>query len=168
MKPYRFPLKSLRVLREQKERIAQKRYVEALRASEAAAARLDASSHELAAAWTTLCEMVAEGVTVARLHQTRSWCGELERRCEQLTAALKSAQKMAHEAWREMVLATRDREALDKLRDKSRRAYDREVQRDEQKQLDEMGINLRLAIDPVMRDAAGLFASQFQIVNQES
>lgn len=142
MKPFQFPLKSLRVLREHKERVAQKRYVEALRASEAAAVRLDAGSHELAAAWTALCEELAEGVTFAKLHQTRAWCGELERRCEQLTAALKSARQVSHEAWREMVLATRAREALDKLRDKSRRAYDREAQRDDQKQLDEMGLRL--------------------------
>ncbi len=78
------------------------------------------------------------------------------------------ARRLAHEAWRDMTLATRDREALDKLRDKSRRAHDREVQRDDQKQLDEMGINLRFANDPAMRDASGPYANQFQIVNQKS
>lgn len=140
MKPFRFPLKSLRVLREQKERTAQKRYVEALRASDEAAAKLDAGTHELAAAWTALCEEVAEGVTIAKLHQTRAWCAELERRCDQLSAALKLAQQLAQEAWREMTLATRDREALDKLRDKCRRTYDREVQRVEQKELDAMAL----------------------------
>ena len=144
MKPFRFPLKSLRVLREQKERTAQKRYVEALRASEEAAAKLDAGSHELAAAWTLLCEEVSESVTVAKLHQTRAWCGELERRCEQLSAALKLTQRLAHEAWRDMVLATRDREAIDKLRNKRRDEFNRDVQRDEQKQLDEMGLRLGL------------------------
>ncbi len=166
MKPFRFPLKSLRVLREQKERTMQKRYVEALRASDAAAARLDAARHELAAAWTALCEEVAEGATVGQLHRTRSWCGELERRCEKLDAALKAAQRLAHEAWREMALATRDREAVDKLRDKCRRAFDREVQRDEQKQLDEMGINLRFAVDDLR--AGGSSASQLQIENHQS
>ena len=144
MKPFRFPLKSLRVLREQKERTMQKRYVEALRASDAAAARLDAGRHELAAAWTALCEEVAEGATVGQLHQTRAWCGELERRCDQLEAALKSALQATHVAWREMSLATRDREAVDRLRAKCRRAYDRGLQRDEQKQLDEMGLRLSL------------------------
>jgi flagellar export protein FliJ len=144
MKPFRFPLKSLRVLREQKERTMQKRYVEALRASDAAAAKLDAGRHELAAAWTALCEEITEGATVGQLHQTRSWCGELERRCDQLDAALKSAQQATHAAWHDMVLASRDREALDKLREKCRRTFDRGVQRDEQKQLDEMGLRLGL------------------------
>ena len=65
-----------------------------------------------------------------------------------------------------MVLATREREALDKLRDKCRRAFDRGVQRDEQKQLDEMGINLRFATDDLR--AAGPFASQLQIEDHQS
>jgi len=144
MKPFRFPLKSLRVLREQKERTMQKRYVAALQASDEAAAKLDAGTHELAAAWAALCEEVAEGVVVGQLHQTRAWCGELERRCEQLQAALKSAQRATQDAWRDMTLATRDREAVDKLRTKCRRAHDRGVQRDEQKQLDEMGLRSNL------------------------
>ena len=142
MKSFRFSLQPLRLLREQKERVAQKRYVEALRASDETAARLDASTRELAAAWATLCEEVAEGVTFAKLRQTRAWCSGLERCCEELAAASKLAQRAANEAWHEMVLATRDRETLDRLRDKYRRIYDRAVQRDEQKQLDEMGLRL--------------------------
>jgi len=142
MKPFHFSLQSLRVLREQKERVAQKRYVEALRASDEAAGRLDASTRELAAAWTLLCEEVVHGITVAKLCQTRAWCGALERRGVELAAALKSAQQAAQKAWREMALATRDRKVLDQLRDKSRRAYDRAAQRDEQKQLDEMGLRI--------------------------
>ena len=142
MKPFRFSLQSLRVLREQKERVAQKRYVEALRASDEAAARLDASTRELAAAWTLLCEEVVHGITVGKHCQTRAWCGALERRCVELAATLKTAQQAAQKAWREMALATRDRKVLDQLRDKSRRAYDRAAQRDEQKQLDEMGLRI--------------------------
>jgi len=142
MKPFRFPLQSLRVLREQREHAAQQRYAGALRARNAAATRLDLGNHELAAAWTALCEDVAEGAAMARLHQTRAWCSELERRCEQLTAAFKAAERLALDAWREMVLASRDRQALEKLHAKHRRAFDREVQRDEQKQLDEIGLRL--------------------------
>jgi flagellar export protein FliJ len=144
MKPFRFPLKSLRVLRQQKERAMQKRYVEALRACDEAAARLDAGSHELAAAWSALCEEVTEGATVGQLRQTRAWCATLEQRCEQLAAALKLAQQTTHEASRDMMLATRDREALDRLRNKQRHNFNRGVQRDEQKQLDEMGLRLSL------------------------
>ena len=142
MKPFRFPLQSLRLLREQKERVTQKHYVEALRASDEAAARLDASTRELSAAWLSLYEEVSGGITIDRLRQIRAWCHHLERRCAELAAALQRAQLAAQAAWREMALATRDREALDRLRAKSRRAYDRDAQREEQKQLDEMGLRL--------------------------
>jgi len=142
MKAFRFSLQSLCVLREQKERVTQKRYVEALRASDQAAVKLEAGSHELAAAWMALCEEVTEGATIAQLHQTRAWCGELERRCEQLGAALKMAQRATQDAWRELTFATRDREALDRLREKNHRIFERAAQREEQKQLDEMGLRL--------------------------
>jgi flagellar export protein FliJ len=142
MKSFRFSLQSLRVLRVQKERVTQKRYVEALRASDEAAAKMDAGSHELAAAWMALCAEVTEGATISQLHQTRAWCGELERRCEQRAAALMMAQRAAQDAWREMTFAIRDREALDRLREKNRRVYERAAQREEQKQLDEMGLRL--------------------------
>jgi flagellar export protein FliJ len=145
MKTFRFSLQSLRLLREQKERVAQKRYVEASRTSDEAAAQLDLNTQELAASWMILCEEVAEGVTFAKLRQTRAWCGVLERRAGELAAALRKAQEATHQAWREMALASRDREALDRLHDKSRRAYNREAQRDEQKQLDEMGLRVTLA-----------------------
>ena len=54
MKAFRFPLQSLRVLREQKEQAAQKHYAEALRAAEDAAARLKLAGDELSASWATL------------------------------------------------------------------------------------------------------------------
>jgi len=142
MKAFRFSLQPLRLLREQKERVAQKRYVEALRATDEAAAKLDAGFLELSTSWTAFCEEVADGATFSKLHQTRAWCGEIEQRCEQLTAVLKAAQLAAQEAWHEMSVATRERKALDQLRDKFRRAYDNDVQRDEQKELDEMGLRL--------------------------
>ena len=49
------------------------------------------------------------------------------------------------DAWREMMRATRDREALDRYHDKCRRAYDLEAQRDAQKMLDELGIQRALS-----------------------
>src|SRR5579885_2630977 len=143
MKPFGFSLQSLRVLREQKERAAQRRYAEALRASEEAAARLDREARELAAAWTAMAGAVAGGVAAATLRQTGAWCAELERRCAQWTAALNSAERAAHEAWHDLVLATRQREVLDRLHEKCRHAYDRELRREEQKQLDEMGLRAR-------------------------
>ena len=62
MKPFRFSLQSIRVLREQKEREAQQRFADAMRACEEAAFQLQESSDALAAGWGALCEELSEGV----------------------------------------------------------------------------------------------------------
>lgn len=139
MKSFRFPLQSIRVLREQKERTAQRNFADAMRVCEEAAFQLQAASDELAACWTALCEELSAGVTATKLMRTRAWCSVLELRQKERTAALQKAQRAMDAAWRNMMLATRDREALDSYYRKSRRVHDREVQREEQKTLDEIG-----------------------------
>jgi flagellar export protein FliJ len=146
MKPFRFSLQPIRVLRQQKERQAQQRFAEAMRLCEEAALLLQEASDELAAAWTSLCEELGAGVAATGLVRTRAWCNVLELRQQERNAALHNARRAMNAAWREMMLATRDREALDHYHDKCRRAYDREAQRDEQKRLDELGI--RRAVVP--------------------
>ncbi len=140
MKTFHFSLQSLRVLREQKERLAQQRYADALRASETATVRLGAAGKERAAAWQALGAEVLAGVNGARLQQVRAWCRQWEQRCEQLGAALKAAEKVVGRTRQEVLLATRDRKALDNLHDQRRRAYDQAVRRGEQNHLDEMGL----------------------------
>jgi flagellar export protein FliJ len=145
MKPFRFSLQSIRVLREQKEQVAQQRFAEAMRACEEAAFQLQAASDELAAGWSSLCEELSTGVTATKLLRTRAWCQVLEHRQKACVLALQHARRLMDDAWRDMMRATRDREALDHYHDKSRRAYDREAQREEQKRLDELGVRRALA-----------------------
>ncbi len=145
MKPFRFPLQSIRVLREQKEQVAQQHFAEALRACEEAVFQLQAASDELAAGWTSLCEELSTGVAATRLLRTRAWCNVLELRQKERARALQIARRATDAAWREMMLASRDRETLDRHHDKCRRAYDREAQREEQKRLDEVGVRRAVA-----------------------
>jgi flagellar export protein FliJ len=146
MKTFRFSLQPVRVLRQQKERTAQQRFADAMRACEEAAFQLQEASEELAAGWEALCEELSSGITATRLVRTRAWCDALECRHQHRADALENARRTMNTAWREMMLATRDREALDQFHDKCRRAYDREAQRQEQKVLDELG--LRRAVVP--------------------
>jgi flagellar export protein FliJ len=144
MKSFRFSLQSIRVLREQKERNAQQRFADAMRACEEAAFQLQAASDELAAGWGALCEELTDGVTSNKLLRTQSWCNVLEHRQKESAAALQGARRAMDAAWREMMLATRDRETLDRYHDKCRRAYDRTAQREDQKRLDELGVQRAL------------------------
>jgi len=154
MKTFRFPLQSLRVLREQKEQAAQKNYADALRAAEDAAVRLKTAGEELSASWTTLGKELAAGVTAMELLRTRAWCNALELRLKERTGLLEQARLAVDAVWQEMLSATRDREALDRFYKKHRRAHDRTVQSEEQKQLDELAV--RMADSPSRLE----FASQ--------
>ncbi len=140
MKSFRFPLQSLRVLREQKEQAAQKHYAEVLRACEDAAARVKAAGDELSASWTTLGKELGAGVTAMELLRTRAWCNALELRLKERTSVLEQARLAVDAVWQEMLNATRDREALDRYYKKSRRSHDRKAQSEEQKQMDELAM----------------------------
>ena len=140
MKRFQFALQPIRVLREQRERASQQRFAEAMQACEEAAFELQEASEALAAGWTALCEELSSGVTATRLMRTRAWCSVLEHRQKQRVDLLNRARRAMDDSWREMMLATREREALDRYHDKCRRAHDRETQRQEQKSLDELGV----------------------------
>jgi flagellar export protein FliJ len=142
MKQFQFSLQPIRVLREQREREAQQRYAETLRRSEEAALLLQVASEELAAGWDSLCQDLSTGIAASKLHRTRAWCNVLEIRQKQRDAELKAARLAMNDAWREMTLATREREALDRYHDTCRRAFDRGAQHQEQKRLDELGLRL--------------------------
>lgn len=149
MKKFRFSLQPLRVLREQQEHVAQRRYADALRACEEASTRVRVASEELNTCWTTLGRELSSGVTGTQLLRTRAWCNVLELRLKDRALALEQARLGVDAVWKEMLLATRDRDALDRFHDKSRRAYDRDAQREEQKQLDEMAVQLAATATPL-------------------
>lgn len=140
MKPFHFPLQPLRTLREHKEEAARERYAGALRACEDAASRLQAASAELTGCWTTLCEKLAAGVNGHELLRARAWCNVLELRLKERATTLEQARHAVDAVWRELMLATRDRETLDRFHNKRRASYDLELQREEQKNLDELAL----------------------------
>jgi flagellar export protein FliJ len=142
MKPFRFSLELLRVLRKQKERAAQQRYVGAVGARNEAEQELQRAGTELAVVWNLLGQELGQGMAAGRLADMRAWCKVLETRWNERKAGLESARRGAEQAFQEMTLAAREREALDRFYDKSRRVHDREAQREEQKLCDEMAVQL--------------------------
>ena len=142
MKLFKFPLESLRTLRKQKERVAQQHYARALAACDAAAEQLRGANRELVAAWETLVIELTDGAAAAQILGLHTWCATLESRRNELQAVLNEAHHAAGTAFREMVVAARDREALDRFCDKSRRAHEHGVQHEEQKNFDEMAVQM--------------------------
>jgi flagellar export protein FliJ len=140
MKPFQFPLQPLRALRKHKEEAARERYAGALRTCEEAAARVQAASAELTGCWTTLCDKLAAGVNGNELLRARAWCNVLELRVKERATALEQARLAVDVVWKDLMLATRERETIERFHDKRLHAYDREAQREEQKDLDELSI----------------------------
>jgi flagellar export protein FliJ len=142
MKPFHFSLEPLRSLRKHKEEAVRQRYAQAVRACEEAAARVQQASVELTACWKLLYEKLAAGVTGEDLLRARAWCNVLELRVKERSAALEQARLAVDAVWKELMTATREREMLDKFRDNRRRAYDHAIRREEQKNFDEVVVQL--------------------------
>ena len=149
MKPFRFSLESLLILRRQKERIAQQRYARALTACEAARFELQCATTEQVTGWNLLGRELGQGISADRLASLRSWCKVLETRWNERKAALEEARHTIELAFQEMTVAARDREALDRFYVKSRHTHDRAAQREEQKIFDELAVQLNGAPGPL-------------------
>jgi flagellar export protein FliJ len=142
MKPFRFTLQPIFSLKQQAEQSARERYAATLRACEEAAAGVQEASVELTECWTSLCQKLAEGVASGELLRARAWCNVLELRVKERAAALEKARHAVDAVWQQLMLATRERESLDRLQERRRLAYNRTVQATEQKELDELALQL--------------------------
>jgi flagellar export protein FliJ len=142
MKPFRFSLQPILALKQQAEQTVRERYAGTLRACEEAAAQVQKASAELTECWTGLCEKLAAGVNSGELLRARAWCNVLELRVKERASALEIARLAVDAVWQELMVATREREGLDRLQDKRRIAYTRKAQAAEQKVLDEIALQL--------------------------
>ena len=140
MKAFHFPLESLRTLRQQREQAAQQHYSRALVLCDGAARVLQLAEMELLTGHALLNDELATGTSAARIMNLQTWCKVLELRRNECAAALQAARTEANDAFRLMTAAVRDREALDKFHEKSRRHWERALLNTEQKIFDELAI----------------------------
>ena len=142
MRSFRFPLEPLRVLRKQKERAAQQRYARSLLACNAAATQLEKAAKALDAGREQLTQELNQGVPASKIMNLKTWCMALEIHQHERKAAFNETRRVADLAFQEMAAATRDREGLDRFYDRTRQSHTREVLREEQKNFDEMAVQL--------------------------
>lgn len=140
MKAFRFPLESLRTLRQQREQATQQHYARTLTLCDGAARVLQLAEMELLTGHALLQSELATGASAARIINLQTWCKVLELRRNECAAVLQAARTEASEAFRALTAAARDREALDKFHEKSLRAWERTLLSAEQKMFDELAI----------------------------
>ncbi|MFO1476579.1 MAG: hypothetical protein U1F98_08015 [Verrucomicrobiota bacterium] len=85
-------------------------YEQALKACEAAAARIQSASQELAAGWNALCREISAGGPPTELLRKRAWCNVLELRLKEQAHALEQARQDMDRVWEDLMLTARARE----------------------------------------------------------
>lgn len=138
MKPFRFRLQAVLVVREQAERDAQLRYARACAAVESGEGRLRSADAALCASDEMRRAHLAAGSSAGQLEQLRLYAVLLGERRACLVRELTEARLRAEEARGELMFATRRRESLERLRGRQHRAHDYRTARAEQKVLDEI------------------------------
>lgn len=138
MKPFRYKLQAVEMLRERREHDALERYALALAQRAQAVLRLDAAEHDLSAIRFELQEQVTGGCqahVINRLQLQSETAQESRARCE---LGLQNAEVLVNQRLAEMLNARREREAVEKHHEKSRQEHSRAAQREDQKWLDDL------------------------------
>jgi flagellar export protein FliJ len=138
MKPFRFTLEPLRVVRERQEREALERYGLALMEVNRCKAEVARIEREMQWLQDESKLRLLKGSLSALIVQQQLYGTHLEECRKKALAEVADSEAKAKKAMQEMLLARREREIVDKFREKQRALYDRAMTLEEQKLLDEL------------------------------
>ncbi len=145
MKPFKFTLEAMRVLRQRQEQDAMDAYARTLLYRQQAVQRLEAVQQEISASWHELRSRLGSGFKASEVAQAQNYHRSLEKRREECAAALSLAERRVNAALQAMLAARRQREVVDKFHSKQKAAHEREHSRLEQKVLDDLAASRRIA-----------------------
>jgi flagellar export protein FliJ len=140
MKPFKFTLQAVRILREREEQAALEEYANAVRARQLAFQQVENARFELQEKWTELNLKLQNGVTAGELSQLHIFCKALQNKLADAEECLRKAKAHAHLCWKKLMTARQKRETVDKYFKKQLLKYQKECFRDEQKLIDELSI----------------------------
>ncbi|WCJ58226.1 flagellar export protein FliJ [Fontisphaera persica] len=163
MKKFRFTLQAVHVVRQQQERQALEAYGRCLRARQQAEAALQQARQNLEEGWRRQRELEASGAPALWLVHGQHWCALLEERCGQAETALQQAREQTSAAWARLAVARRQREAVEKLRQRQWRQYELALAREEQKQLDELATLRFLSQGETLRATEAMAADSLSL-----
>ena len=138
MKPFRFTLESVLIVRERQESEAKENYARELVAQRQAMAALRDAERELDEAFSEHRRRLVEGAPVVCLLQQQLYCAHLESNRKTAANAMAAAEDKVKQAVQAMVFARQQREVVEKFRGNQRAEYDRQMTMEEQKMLDEL------------------------------
>jgi flagellar export protein FliJ len=138
MKGFVFSLQALLILRQRQERVALEHYGRALHARAAAWAAVQQAQQDLARSWSTLRTELENTCCAARAAFHRAQCTALEERSRRAQAQAQSAEHVVRETLSAFTEARRQREAVDRVRERRHRAFERDRARQEGRILDDL------------------------------
>jgi flagellar export protein FliJ len=138
MKAFRFNLQVVHTLRQRQEQKAMEQYAAVLTEQRRALSTLQSTQLELEGAWAEWNAAITEGAPAALLSQTRDYFQAVEARRLACLEVVRSCERKVQHALQAMLVSRQEREAVDAFFDHQKEQYDRALEREERKVLDEM------------------------------
>ena len=137
MKAFKFTLEAVRTLRARQEKNALEQYGKAVQTRAQAVAFLGKVQGELEQIFQARMDL-ADGAPAGRLAHLEQWSAAVAAREKECLQNVQLANLRVETKWQELIAARQDREIVEKYLDRQRERYDRALDREEQKALDEL------------------------------
>jgi len=138
MKPFHFSLQAVRTLRQRQEQMALERFTAAVHNREKAVDRLNCVTRQLHAGWNELKARIPQGATALQIAQIQAYCDSVTARKKECEVCVNAAYRAVDVAWQNLLAAKQQLEVVVKYYENQRQRYERELDREEQKALDDM------------------------------
>ncbi|PAW81454.1 MAG: flagellar export protein FliJ [Pedosphaera sp. Tous-C6FEB] len=137
MKAFKFTLEAVRTLRTRQEKNALEQYGKAVQVREQAVAFLWQVREELEKIFKERMSL-SEGAPASALAHLEKWTGEVAARERECINNVQLASLRVETTWQALLGARQEREIVEKYLERQRERYDRSLDREEQKALDEL------------------------------
>lgn len=137
MKAFKFTLEAVRTLRTRQEKNALEQYGKAVQAREQATDLLWKVRGELEQIFVERRAQM-DGTVAANLAKLEQWSGEVASREKACLQTVQLAAQRVETTWQVLLVARQEREIVEKYLGQQRDRYDRALDREEQKSLDEL------------------------------
>jgi flagellar export protein FliJ len=138
MKRFHFSLQPLLTLRQRNEQSALEKYAQALLVRQRALEQVDIVHRKQSESWNRWRAEVKAGCAAAVLTQWHACERNLAEQRQQAEAALRQAELAVNQTLQQALATRREREAVEKHLQKEHRRYKVELNREEQKALDDL------------------------------
>jgi flagellar export protein FliJ len=138
VKPFRFKLQAVLILRQRAEQGALEQHARALQVRQQAADALARTDRQIADLWNSIRQVLVQGAPASELSRLDQYSHGLEAQRRSIESALREAGRKVETAVLKLLAARRDREAVERHCANQRRRHEWEQSRIEQKLLDDL------------------------------